>query len=70
MFLWYRKDVTQRAEDCEKRETQLVDVIKNNSASHEKLTSGIQVLTDSLKQAESERIRQLQILVEQALSKR
>jgi hypothetical protein len=67
--MWYRKDVTQRNDDCDKRENQLIEVVKHNSASHEKLSSSIQNLTDSLKQQEHERIRQLQTLLEQVLKK-
>ena len=69
MFFWYRKDILQRNTDCENREDQLIEVIKTNSASHEKLAMSIQSLSDSLKQAENSRIQQLQVVMEQVLRK-
>ena len=64
MFFWYRKDVLQKCNDCENREDQLIEVIKSNSASHEKLALSMQSLSDALKQAENTRILQLQSIIE------
>ena len=69
MFFWYRKDIIQKSTDAEFRENQLIEVIKTNASSHERLALSMQSLSDALKHAESTRIVQLQALIEQVIKK-
>ena len=69
IFLFYRKDVLSKQAECQRREALVIEVVKTNAISGERLAESIRNLQGFLDKAEAARGQQFSDLVRELRDK-